>query len=225
MKGDDQVRYCPECNLNVYDFSAMTAPDVQRLVTSHEGRLCGRLFRRADGTILTKDCPVGFSVRVRRVSRIAGAALSAAMGFGAAAAQTTKGTSAPLVQISCADQKESAGGIAVEVVDATGAVITNARVLVLNGNNDIIGGGGTDFSGRFRCSGLKAGVYRLKIESPGFHDAVVNDLTITDSEKSVQAPLKVSMDVGIMGEIISVPGDALMGVSHDSVTDTLPFAV
>jgi hypothetical protein len=66
MRGNDRVRFCDGCQLNVYNISAMSAADAARLVAETEGRLCLRFYRRADGTILTQDCPVGLAARVRR---------------------------------------------------------------------------------------------------------------------------------------------------------------
>ena len=40
MVGDDRVRYCPECKLSVYNFSAMTEAEVKRIVAHRDGRLC-----------------------------------------------------------------------------------------------------------------------------------------------------------------------------------------
>jgi len=57
MAGNDRVRHCQECNLNVYNFAAMTEAEIATLVRSTEGRLCARLYRRTDGTLLTADCP------------------------------------------------------------------------------------------------------------------------------------------------------------------------
>ncbi len=65
MTGDDRVRFCGECNKNVYDLSAMPRDEATRLLAEHEGSLCVRLYRRADGTVLTADCPVG--LRKKRV--------------------------------------------------------------------------------------------------------------------------------------------------------------
>lgn len=59
MRGDDQVRFCEQCQRNVYNLSAMTRPEAERLILEKEGRLCARYYQRADGTLLTQDCPVG----------------------------------------------------------------------------------------------------------------------------------------------------------------------
>ncbi len=59
MDGDDRVRFCRECNRNVYNLSAMTAREARRVVAEREGRLCVRYYQRRDGTVLTSDCPIG----------------------------------------------------------------------------------------------------------------------------------------------------------------------
>src|SRR5215211_2247229 len=81
MVGDERVRYCDRCSLHVYNLSGMTRREAEALVTSAEGRLCVRFFRRADGTILTRNCPVGLSAVKRRVARVAGSVLSAVVAF------------------------------------------------------------------------------------------------------------------------------------------------
>lgn len=81
MVGDERVRYCGSCSLHVYNLSGMTRREAEVLVTSTEGRLCVRFYRRADGTILTRNCPVGLSAVKRRVARVAGSVLTAVVGF------------------------------------------------------------------------------------------------------------------------------------------------
>lgn len=78
MTGDDRVRYCSACKLNVFDFAAMSEDEANELLRSTEGRVCGRLWRRRDGTVITRDCPVGLRA-VRR--KMIGAAASIAAAF------------------------------------------------------------------------------------------------------------------------------------------------
>ena len=85
MYGDDRVRFCGKCQLNVYNLSAMTRVEAERLIAGREGRLCARFFRRADGTVLTTDCPVGLAAVKRKIARAATAVFSFLFGVGAAA--------------------------------------------------------------------------------------------------------------------------------------------
>jgi hypothetical protein len=59
MEGDDRARFCGTCRKHVYNLSALTAAEAVALVERTEGRLCGRFYRRRDGSVLTTDCPVG----------------------------------------------------------------------------------------------------------------------------------------------------------------------
>jgi hypothetical protein len=81
MYGNDQVRFCGECKLNVYNLSGMTKEAAENLLRSTEGRLCVRYFRRADGTVLTQDCPIGWRAVKKRVTNLAAAACTLVLGF------------------------------------------------------------------------------------------------------------------------------------------------
>ncbi len=59
MVGDERVRLCGSCDKNVFHLNEMKAEEVRALIVGTEGKFCGRFFTRRDGTILTKDCPVG----------------------------------------------------------------------------------------------------------------------------------------------------------------------
>ncbi len=61
MYGDNRKRFCGDCKLNVYNLSGMTRDEAEALVTNAEGRLCVRYYQRADGTVITADCPVGWA--------------------------------------------------------------------------------------------------------------------------------------------------------------------
>src|SRR3954447_1868937 len=73
MAGDERVRHCTLCGLHVYNFAEMTRAEVRDLLARTEGRVCARLYRRADGTVLTRDCPTGLRAMRQRASRVAAA--------------------------------------------------------------------------------------------------------------------------------------------------------
>ncbi|HEV7858449.1 MAG TPA: hypothetical protein VGO91_07450 [Pyrinomonadaceae bacterium] len=81
MIGSDRVRYCGQCKLNVYNLSEMSRREAEALIERTEGRLCVRFYRRADGTIINRNCPVGLSALKRRLKRIRTAVMSALLGF------------------------------------------------------------------------------------------------------------------------------------------------
>ncbi|MCA9252855.1 MAG: hypothetical protein R3E58_09110 [Phycisphaerae bacterium] len=71
MSGDERVRHCDRCDLNVYNLSEMNRTEAEELIRNNEGRLCVRFYARADGTMITRDCPVGRGLVRRRLRWIA----------------------------------------------------------------------------------------------------------------------------------------------------------
>ena len=89
MAGDERVRDCSQCKLSVYNISEMSQKAAENLIVQREGRLCIRLYRRPDGTLITDECPVALR-RIRNslknFTRTAAAALSCLISFSAAKA-------------------------------------------------------------------------------------------------------------------------------------------
>ncbi len=56
MKGNDEVRLCGGCNKNVYNISAMSKKRAEQILQETE-RPCVRLYRNADGSIVSDECP------------------------------------------------------------------------------------------------------------------------------------------------------------------------
>jgi len=196
MAGDQRVRHCAQCDLDVYDFSAMTAREIERLMVQSRGqRLCGRLYRRADGTLLTRDCPVGFRVRVKRISRRVGMALAAVMSAGASAAQSGQTRDSSLVQI------QPASEIDVVVVDPSGAVIPNVAIHVASKDGRHVLDGITDSSGRF-SSALAPGAYVLVTKAFGFKK-VETSIEIPSTKPTVVS-LQINEELANMGVIVVV---------------------
>ena len=74
--GDDRRRFCSECGLNVYNLSAMSKQEAESLLLTAEGRVCVRLYRRRDGSVITSDCPVGLAALKRKAIRFTSALAS-----------------------------------------------------------------------------------------------------------------------------------------------------
>lgn len=79
MYGDERKRFCGDCKLNVYNLSGMTKTEAESLILNAEGRLCVRFYQRADGSVITNDCPVGWAGVKHRTRVFATAAASLLM--------------------------------------------------------------------------------------------------------------------------------------------------
>jgi hypothetical protein len=194
MRGTDRVRHCGECNKNVYNLSEMTRWQAEALLRETEGQLCVRLYRRGDGTVLTSNCPAGLRAIGRGISRMAGAALSAMMTLSSATAQF------PLFQIAAVQEKDSSSSIIGMVHDAAGGVISDALVKMIRNGPDEPLTARTDDKGKFSMKSLSPGLYKIRIESPGF-------MTFT-KEVSLRAhqefKISATLHVGAVGTVIEV---------------------
>lgn len=68
MTGDDQVRHCSLCRLNVYNISEMSRENAEAFLRQATGRTCIRYYERSDGKIMTKDCPKGMAAARRKLA-------------------------------------------------------------------------------------------------------------------------------------------------------------
>jgi hypothetical protein len=196
MAGDERVRYCPECRLNVYDFSGMSDADIESILARRNGRLCARFYQRSDGTMLTRDCPVGFRAVVRRVATFAGAALAAVMSVGPALART------PLAKPVLFQIQPAQTGLSLEVFDASGATVPKARVTITDEKTKAKVYEETDAKGRLRLADLPTGNYEITVVVLGFKELKQSHVSVP-----TKIPLRLQIELGtLMGEVVVVEG-------------------
>lgn len=78
MVGDARTRFCPKCEKSVHNLSEMPRAEAEAFLQSVAGPVCVRMYKRADGTVISSDCPVG--VKKKRVKRLFLATIGAAAG-------------------------------------------------------------------------------------------------------------------------------------------------
>jgi len=92
MAGDDRVRFCTHCRNHVFNLSGMRREEAEDLVRRQQDGLCVRYYRRADGAVMTRDCPVGVQRKLRRLVALAmGLFLAALVGLSAWTRPTSQG--------------------------------------------------------------------------------------------------------------------------------------
>jgi hypothetical protein len=162
MTGDDRSRHCSECNRNVYNFAAMTSTEIEQLIAASNGdRLCGRLYRRDDGTILTSDCPVGLRVRIRRVSRRLSAALVAAISFACTAKAVPQQDTSMLGDVAVAQSGFNLFAVHNE------SPVGEAQITVIDPkSHKIVATGKTDDAGKFGLA-IAPGEYTILVQRIG----------------------------------------------------------
>jgi hypothetical protein len=203
MVGDERVRHCAECNLNVYNLSAMTDQQVLELIADSRGkRLCARLYRRPDGTVLTQDCPWGLRVLKRKISRLAAAVLTAVMGVTVAMARNKPRPAT----CACSQSQQKDSGITLIVLDQHGAVIPKAEIAVEGKSikEPIVGVTGP--SGEWNQPKLTAGRYRVTVKAQGF--STFN--SAVDVRDGTLLALKVTLPVAAVNTTVEVKAEPVV---------------
>ena len=202
MQGDDRVRHCDACNLNVYNLAAFTEGEISDLVAKRKGRLCGRIYQRQDGTVLTQNCPVGLRAVARRISRIAGAVFAfLTVNFSAGL---------PLLSQSYTRTNVSSAALDLNVFDPSGAPVPEAYVTLSEPSGKQTLHGKTDKHGRFVLAGVPSGRYLITVSAPG----LLSFPETVDLRSGEKLSLPVKLAVGLMGDIVTIDGP---GISVDSV--------
>ena len=66
LTGNDRIRYCGRCQLNVYNLAEMGVDEIETVFRTTQGRVCGRIYLRGDRTATLRDCPQGRAGKIRR---------------------------------------------------------------------------------------------------------------------------------------------------------------
>jgi hypothetical protein len=196
MAGDDRIRFCPQCKLDVFNFSQMSSDEIQRIVAARTGRLCARFYQRTDGTMLTKNCPVGFRSAMLRASRVAAATLTAILSVVPARANSSHTRSvSSLLQI-----QPARDSVILEVVDPLGAGIPNAKVTVINEKTSAKIESATNTGGKLALAGLAPGLYEVTVLADGFATLRQTHMHLP---KGANITLRLNLG-GLMGEVVEV---------------------
>jgi len=216
MLGDNRVRFCNHCHLNVYNLAELTQKETQRLISSSGGKLCGRLYRRADGTVLTKDCPVGLQALRKRISRRTAAIFATFLGLSSTVfAQHAKEKDSCQSQIRIAKTQKLNNEkplLAGSLFDPNGAVIPGAAVLVKNIKTGVTRQVSTNDQGQFTFPSLTEGAYSLTITLAPFKSLLVQEVKL--EEKTA-----LNMDI-----TLEISGNEVVGllIGRPSMIDTPP---
>lgn len=88
MEGDDKVRHCGGCSRNVYNLSAMNDKEAEAFLQKNGSSQCLTFYRRADGTIMTDNCPKGLQAlrdKMKLWSKVAAGLVASIVSLGMSA--------------------------------------------------------------------------------------------------------------------------------------------
>lgn len=187
MTGDDRARFCSLCSLHVYNIAELTQKQAVALISETEGRICGRIYRRSDGTVITRDCPVGLRAVRRRVARVTGAVFATIVTLGTSVfgqKPSKKADSSCKQQVTISRKKSDteAGALTGTVLDPNGAVVAGARIKITEPKSKKSLTVTSNDEGCFGIGGVGPGVYDIAVESPGFEKLLVTQVTVAGNE-------------------------------------------
>jgi hypothetical protein len=227
MAGDERVRHCALCSLNVYNFAEMTRDEIRDLLVRTEGRVCARLYRRADGTMLTRDCPTGLRALRRRASRIAAAAVAALLSIPAFATSKKSCIKMHGADVNLTIEQVAKGQLAVftGVVALDGNLLPGATVTLRNEATEQVATAVTNKDGVFTFASLSEGSYRVDVTLEGVEPGQIEHLEL---KSSAVTHANIALHAAaLMGVVAVVPEpvrhDALSMTFTQSFVDKLPF--
>lgn len=213
MTGDDRVRMCGKCDRKIYNIAAMTTVEAAKLLRGSTERTCARMFRRADGTVMTADCPTGLRAYRKRVGGMVSAAFGLLLGF------VSVGYSQ---RIPAGDSTGTRSETSVEIPmiegtvrDQSGEVVENAKVTVTTptGRKLVTH---TNRTGYFRVihSRMLGGENILKVEAVGFK-SFGDSFTIIRRES---IDFSVTLEVGSFVGVVTVDSPPMIDPKKTSIS-------
>jgi len=233
MAGDERVRHCTLCSLNVYNFAEMTREEVRELLVRTEGRVCARLYRRADGTVITRDCPTGLRAVRQRASRVAAALITAllslpAFAFGGTSCKPRLKTRGSKVKIEIERLTTAQRASFTGVVREEGARLPGVTIIVRDeSTNREAPAVVTDVNGAFTIAALNDGIYRVEVTLTGFVPARMEHLElkageVTHVSVALRPDIANSITVGGLAPMVDLYGAGTTTISSD-LLNRLPF--
>ena len=106
------------------------------------------------------------------------------------------------------------------VVDASGAVLAGATVMVRSADGSVQKLAQSDSNGSFSISGLSAGDYQLVVSNPGF---TTKEIPVTIGSTREATPLRISLNVSAVSTTVEVQGreDSLIGIADSASQGTV----
>ncbi|MFT3742865.1 MAG: hypothetical protein QM785_01100 [Pyrinomonadaceae bacterium] len=179
MTGDDRIRKCHSCELNIYNTAVMTKSEISNMISNRDGRLCIRLHRRSDGTVITQDCPIGLKKVRKRVSTIAASFFAMILGLVSVSySQQSKPETDkyPKIEMIAGKFGDDGGRVTVYVYDQFGNVVPNAEVGFKLGKKEVFAT--TNYEGQIKRLQLTPNKYDIIAKAYPFKPQTIKNVEI-----------------------------------------------
>jgi hypothetical protein len=206
MSGDDRMRFCDLCNLHVYDISRLSRKEAEALITNTEGRICARLYRRSDGTVITKDCPVGLRAIRRRLAKVTGAVFAAMLSASVTVFPRARSSSAGQLYSKSSPERDllaltapaTWAQVTGTITDPGGAVIVGATITLIDLKTNQKQVVKSNKKGQYRLVVSEFGSYNIKVEASFFYSFEQKFALHLNDDIRIDVELMVGVVTGVI---------------------------
>lgn len=239
MSGGEKSRFCGICEKNVYNISAMTTREADKLLFENTEKVCIRMEKDAHGKVKTLKNQLH---QITRQAPIAAGVLSATLAFSAvtfAQSEPVRINPAKVNIIQTAKDDASKPIISGTVYDEQNAVVPNVNITLRNIKNNLIQKVVSNRQGDYQFTNVEPSVYEIetddgylgfkkfvakKIEVSGKNNLQLNiilqikesevmgDYTIVSPEKTVNKIIQTEKNNALKPSISGVVKDLSEGV-------------
>lgn len=112
-------------------------------------------------------------------------------------------------------QAGSTGSLGGTIADPTGAVVSNANIVVKNNQTGQEFSATTSGNGTFTVPALQSGTYTVTVTAQGFKQAVISDVKVDVAKPSA---LNVALEVGTANDVVNIVGTGAELMQTQSAT-------
>ncbi|HSK70508.1 MAG TPA: ankyrin repeat domain-containing protein [Pyrinomonadaceae bacterium] len=229
MKGNDEVRFCGHCNLNVNNLSAMTRRKALKIVRRSQGRICVRYVQNpVDKTPVFADRLYQITRRAGIAAGVLGASLSlSTLTYAQGETVLIRRAAEPKTEVSQTDSPEKKdktksvlASISGTVRDADRAFAPNVIVTLFNLKTNESRMANSDAEGFYEFRDLAPGIYKL-VTAGEKGNAEVSHIEIIESSDNRQDLLLMPLilaevTVAAPEELNIVSGGAMFDISYNN---------
>jgi Carboxypeptidase regulatory-like domain len=242
MSGGEKSRFCGVCEKNVYNISAMTAREADKLLFENTEKVCIRMEKDVRGKVKTLKSQLH---QITRQAPIAAGVLSVTLAFSAvtlAQGEPIRINPAKVNIVQTTKDDASKPIISGTVYDEKGAVVQNVNVILRNVKNNSIQKAVSSRQGDYQFTNVEPSVYEIEtdgergfkkfaaknIEVSGKHDLrldmilqiestdLMGDVVIVSTEntvnKIVQTARNTASEPRISGTVLDSQGAVIPGI-------------
>lgn len=210
MSGNDEVRFCSSCETNIYNLSAMTRQEAEKLLNNSNGKICVRYEKNSKGKIVT--APPKLTQITRRATIAAGvlatalslSAMNYAQGEPIIEKIRAKNTEEKVDKKNAS--KQGLANISGTISDQYGAVIPGTRITLRDkktSKSRMIRSGN---EGEYEFRNIEPSVYDIEVEAEYFEKVHLKNIEILKDSKLIKNfSLKSDGNIEVVGLIIEEP--------------------